>query len=817
MPKALPTTGTTKSRSSGLFPEKWRTAVKGLLRSVRQLLFSFIPSDQVRSLHPFYFNAIAVFLSVLLGGIFLALFLPGFYQQINTLYLSPSTGNRAHNNCQQVTISNTGVYLASKEGYWKGNRLFNFTSTAYSLQLTDVAQDYAAYTANMENIANGLQYIGTLGRRQDLVLNLVVWMSFVLVGRGRAQRFNMHASPINVFNRQKTIARIISGTGLCPVVPTAAFVPSTGTLSASFDISSYSTSCNSTLAADALGYDSVLDGDRMLLEMDVRSMITAMAVNIALVDLDLLELIPGSQYSIDQTTFERYYDPRYPEMNPISCVRNGTAVCVLPIGHTHGLPFFLHKGINRNYPTICNCTTLAGALDSPEHDCNLFHFISGVVLFNSRTATRLLQLVSQYTSEGIRRRSFQAMFAASYWGLTSNQSLSSSASFLQSAFQFCPDCVMLTFSSLDQAPDWTISEYYYQLQTGACRDSFSPSEEAWERILAEPYSPLSQNYEICQDTFSNAFINQAGVAMGNMGIVAPFSVFVILLCITLYQCCTGRYIPTGYDVEDKANMLDNLTTFLLLAKDHQLSHASLLHDLIEEMHMLRNQKDRQYAITTSKRAARSKLLINWSKLMASLVRPDKRLLGIYSGQYDMLTATKQEVLVLNVLPYDLMDATIPPPAAALEGDLLSAEGEKNALKLREKVNHMLLAVHGILRDLQAAHEQLLAGGTPDVWAILARTVCLKSVDYPLEPDAWTLHPLIWREAVFLLVDKALEMICLHTAIIMACPLQEVYGKYHDKVGYAIGKEVYLLEHLQELVSSNQLGYVTQGLVADDMV
>lgn len=103
--------------------------MKGLLRSESQLLFSFIlPSDQLKSFASVYFSAIAVFLSV--PG-FTRRAMPRIYRQLQATELITAVS--------RFTISNTEVYLASKEGYWKGDHLSTFTSTASPMQLTDVA------------------------------------------------------------------------------------------------------------------------------------------------------------------------------------------------------------------------------------------------------------------------------------------------------------------------------------------------------------------------------------------------------------------------------------------------------------------------------------------------------------------------------------------------------------------------------------------------------------------------------------------------------------------------------------------------------
>eukprot|EP01034_Spumella_vulgaris_P030346 gene30345-37547_t len=48
-------------------------------------------------------------------------------------------------------------------------------------------------------------------------------------------------------------------------------------------------------------------------------------------------------------------------------------------------------------------------------------------------------------------------------------------------------------------------------------------------LSAHPYAPLSQKYEQCTNDVYQTLVNQAGIAIGNVQIVAPICVILLML------------------------------------------------------------------------------------------------------------------------------------------------------------------------------------------------------------------------------------------------------------------------------------------------
>ncbi len=87
---------------------------------------------------------------------------------------------------------------------------------------------------------------------------------------------------------------------------------------------------------------------------------------------------------------------------------------------------------------------------------------------------------------------YLSVFSCVYWAslclqASPNRSLISSPEQREAMYSFCYNekygpCSLVTFNSIDDSSDstdWVLSDNFYQLQLGACADSFSTTEEAW--------------------------------------------------------------------------------------------------------------------------------------------------------------------------------------------------------------------------------------------------------------------------------------------------------------------------------------------------
>jgi hypothetical protein len=227
----------------------------------------------------------------------------------------------------------------------------------------------------------------------------------------------------------------------------------------------------------------------------VRTLVTSLAINLNVTLLTDMVEIPGfnSQYTFEDVAYNvsSYYDPKYPGMAPLTCISAPVTQCILAIGEVFALPVFNHAGASPNVPTVCDCAVLSAEyLSSRYSQCNLFNFLSGFIFWagtnGSPNPVFEMAIGYGYDYASINADAFNASFTASYWGVTSpDREDLNEAETRRNAYSFCNvsgygPCSLVTFSSFDTNPNsWAVSEYYYQLQTGACRNTFTTTYADW--------------------------------------------------------------------------------------------------------------------------------------------------------------------------------------------------------------------------------------------------------------------------------------------------------------------------------------------------
>lgn len=134
----------------------------------------------------------------------------------------------------------------------------------------------------------------------------------------------------------------------------------------------------------------------------------------------------------------------------------------------------------------------------PKYAGNMFNFLTGFIFYPTAGDPRpVLDLLFRYndgtinTGLTLNGLAFTAQFTAGILGTSSpNRSAFASPQQLQDMYAFCQNsanpqygnCSLVTFNSLDESKDttdWVVADTYYQVNTGACSDSFSSSKEAW--------------------------------------------------------------------------------------------------------------------------------------------------------------------------------------------------------------------------------------------------------------------------------------------------------------------------------------------------
>ena len=313
----------------------------------------------------------------------------------------------------------------------------------------------------------------------------------------------------------------------CSAVPDTHYNRDTALISATFKESEFlqDPACSGALENNFIGYEPEYGGDSFHIDLDVQSLVIAMAVNLGFLSLETLDYaenfnleiavpIPGSKRNVTYL-LNGYYDLRYTSMTPILCMQNVTiapppfltVLCVLVFQGSSeefiGLPIFHHGGVNTGtgfYP--CNCSLTSQYSSSL---CNEFNLMSGFIVYN-RGATSLLKedLVRVYTLAITAHSGYKnfndamspALFLAE--GIITGVVTTPDVGMVRKALSPCTvnytsptnphlvsgtfNCSLVIFQSLDHITHH-ITENHYQLHQGSCRDTFTIPADKWFRTF----------------------------------------------------------------------------------------------------------------------------------------------------------------------------------------------------------------------------------------------------------------------------------------------------------------------------------------------
>jgi hypothetical protein len=477
---------------------KFQQLFSKAFESVNDYFIDLVPSRTVKELHPYFAYSIGGFMIAILLGAFLAILIRGYQTELARKYLSP-VGSGDSTLCESVTISNSGDYLLSKEGYWEGSSDFSYNIGMYQITILNTELSSSDYNDWIDYFKAATNYYGEIGYYYDLGVNLMIWMTLVIVDPDSSSSwFHMNADPAVILNRPYISGTITSQSGTCQFVGTASFDQANNLLKMSFPIADYYENyCDNYLDPSLIGYVYDFSPYSFDFQVDVRSLITAVGVNIEVNgdDTSYLDIIYGStvtdEFNNVTMTFAQYVDPRYEGMDPIFCGEDSFfPYCVLVYGDVYVLPIFIHIGASIEYPTHCNCSDpdLQSSSTDSYFICNSFSFFVGFLFYPTSDPTPLVDLLLTYSYEVIQYYALYPMFAGSVFLLT-NETLFNDAGVREEFFSWCNSdtygscrfVVWTMFNDIYDADnlDYSVSSYYFPVKNGACNNSVSMSDVAW--------------------------------------------------------------------------------------------------------------------------------------------------------------------------------------------------------------------------------------------------------------------------------------------------------------------------------------------------
>jgi hypothetical protein len=421
--------------------------------------------------------------------------------------------------CSTVSISVSGSYLGDSGGNWQGSPDFVYAFGKYELSLSNFEGTELQYTTMMNFFNQVLVDLGNQGQNESLPFNLARWSSFIRyyavqdptltnfssIGYGQLQYIQLAGSPETIFNLEFQQIVFGSASGYCGVTGYTQFDFANARAYTGLNYTNFALSptCLACGIPNSLGYSSVLDDSIFMVDMDVRSFMTAFSVNTGILNINSLYRT-GSQiynFEFDNVSYVagQYYDIRYSAMKPVLCMYNITeappnilsTVCFYLIGSTLAYPVFNHFGTDISNPIYCSCENGAGHTAA----CNAFNLMAGLIYYpvplylndiEKTLVTQLTDLVKLYAKfpnyKALNYAAYNASWGAAAVAYGRKSATTQSSSWIKGAFQFCniksATCGMATFHFTDQSSQ-LVSIYKYSLGQGSCSDSFTIPLAQW--------------------------------------------------------------------------------------------------------------------------------------------------------------------------------------------------------------------------------------------------------------------------------------------------------------------------------------------------
>jgi hypothetical protein len=462
-------------------------------------------------------------------------------------------------------------------GNWEGSVAYQPLYAFYNVALFDFRATSESYGRWMSGIGSSIAAIGKAAQSQDLARNLVYWSSWSVrtatigsTGSSADQLLQMTGEASIIFRRpvDGTVANIHTD---CTVsISSESYNYASQLLTMSFNITAFNEdpTCATAVNPSILGYNARHNGDTFSIVMDTQALMSSASVtyavngNASLGYFSTFQTVAQGVFHGVSYTAVKKYDSNYPGTKPITCIGPTNGIddsqwtCLMSIGASYGLPFFVHRGTNTQYPSPCDCSDGSG--QSPA--CDEFDFLEGLIVYDytsNRTVSsaypaafqpflpllELLYVHPAISALTANENVFYPAFAAIFPGAAEF----TDPAWREKHYSFCRTksfgyCSIVVYRSFSPDNDTTVSLTNYQLNDGACANSFETPY--FSSLEANSWGTLEENYVQCTLNNTGAFFTSIGISIGTAGILAP-----ILAMILIYATMTGIAIATGVHEE----------------------------------------------------------------------------------------------------------------------------------------------------------------------------------------------------------------------------------------------------------------------------
>lgn len=311
--------------------------------------------------------------------------------------------------CEEVPKTWTGNYDIDYYGRWQGSIGFKPEHGMYRIQLQDFSMTMPKYRDLMKSFKEKLRVTGDLLLKNDLAHNILYWASYSISetftnsnDNSVTTTFIMTAFPQYIMNNEGLQGTFASANKDCSYLTSGqSYNLATATFTTQVQISSFDAdpSCSGIINSYTLGYDPTINGDTLKINVNIISLVSALAVSNKVNGEDSYTnfrtfkeitrskwpLYPNANDAVEYVVLDRYDQQNAGLMDPITCVGPSANIetgvgfnCFLRVGNSYGIPFLSHKGDDLVKPNTCQCSTTTTTPDL----CNKFDFLFGVAVYD---------------------------------------------------------------------------------------------------------------------------------------------------------------------------------------------------------------------------------------------------------------------------------------------------------------------------------------------------------------------------------------------------------------------------------------------------
>ncbi len=514
--------------------EEPETLLDFIMHKIDEAFKNSIPMQQIHILPKTYYYTFGLLVNALFGLAF-ALF---FYYNYISITTTPFISITKTDGCVEVTKSITGLFKATIDGFWEGDVDYSSNKALYQFQINGLSLNSATYRQYMQLIYDEvLVPIGDATSEMPLPFNLLYLMNYKKVFKinNFEQSFRFLGDPRMVFHHLNYATGMSSVaynhtdssnyTQYCYQLATVYYDFAAAELVLTYNPEAFLENCGNITEAKYLGYNNYFQNDFSLF-LPFRTFSVAVSANLGIVTYtDLMTTYTPPNHIINYRgvtyAIEFKYDPAYPGMKKLVCIRNIagfdssaavhiTQYCFVRLDYRLAIPIITH------YNGFTDCTD-----DTAEHDG--FYLISGFLYFSSDkfhqsydSTISLAQLnatidfLSKYDTVDLTDKLTDAAICVSF---INNQTISELN--CQDALSLvCTGCVLIGASNEWDYHDFAISQDFYQLTNGAC-NNVAYNTTGFARLIATPPVQLTEKYYKCSSGGSAAILNSFGIAAGN--------------------------------------------------------------------------------------------------------------------------------------------------------------------------------------------------------------------------------------------------------------------------------------------------------------